>query len=616
MRYSRAYIPTLKEVPKEATSPSHVLLLRAGYIRMVGAGIYEMLPLGLRVLQRIANIVREEMNRAGAQEMQMPALLPAEYYRESQRWESFGNILIRLQDRRQVDYCLGPTHEEIVTDLVRRDVRSYRQLPLNLYQIQTKFRDEPRPRAGLLRGREFVMKDAYSFDATEEDAEQSYAVMQEAYTRIFDRLGLDYRIVQADSGAMGGSKSAEFQVLAQTGEDAIVACSQCDYAANVEVASSQAEPELTDTDPDKVRPHQGSPSPKGAFKTKENTAESGLKRIHTPGKKTIADVADFLNHADCQNEEEASEHRDTKERWTAERCLKTLVYSTSDATVAVVLRGDHQLNELKLQRLLGTEMPSLTSAEEVRRISGAGPGSVGPVGLACRIIADREATRVPQACAGANQDDYHLLGLEFGRDWDAEVADLRNVQDGDPCPMCHSTLHTYRGIEGGHIFILGTHYSAKMNASFLDAKGEKHPFVMGCYGIGISRLMAAAVEQNHDDEGIIWPVPVAPFAAILLPVGKDQEVQRRAETLYDTLRSQQIEVLLDDRDERPGVKFKDADLLGIPFRLTLGARGLREGVLEVKHRSASDVVKIPLDECVTVLRRMIAESGWGCSDAE
>ena len=571
MRYSKAFIPTLKEVPKEATTPSHVLLLRAGYIRMVGAGIYELLPLGTRVLSRIADVVREEMNRAGAQEVLMPALLPKDYFEESGRWEGFGDTLLRLRDRKGGEYHLGPTHEEIITDMVRREVKSYRQLPVNLYQIQMKYRDEPRPRAGLLRCREFLMKDAYSFDVDEAAAMKSYEQMREAYHAIFKRLGLEYRVVAAHSGAMGGSTSAEFQVLAQNGEDAIVACMDCEYAANVEVAEAHYASEETHADGKHMLP---------------------LERLKTPGVHTIDEVVDFL-----------------KDGTRPESMLKSLLYVAGEETVLVVVRGDHDVNELKLASHLGVGEVFLASDAEVRRATGADVGFAGPGGFTGRVLADRAATRVLNAVAGGNETDVHVRNINYGRDWKADVADIRRVSAGDRCPKCGGELRVYRGIEGGHIFVLGTHYSAKMGATFLDEAGESKPIVMGCYGIGVSRLIAAAVEQHNDDDGIAWPMAIAPYHVIVTPLGKDEVAKDAAENLYQELRARGVEVLLDDRDERPGVKFKDADLLGVPLRVTVGKRGLDKGELELKRRTEQEPTMVPQSGCADRIRDIVVELG-------
>ena len=568
MRYSRAFIPTVKEVPKEATMPSHVLMLRAGYARMVGAGIYELLPLGTRVLHKIERIIREEMDAAGAQELLMPTFLPGEYFKESGRWDVYGPTLLRIKDRKGGEYHLAPTHEEIITDLVRREVRSYRQLPLNLYQIQLKYRDEPRPRAGLLRCREFIMKDAYSFDVSEEAALESYEHMRETYHRIFKRLGLEYRVVEADSGAIGGSQSAEFQVLAQTGEDWIVACNACDYAANVEVAQA------------------GRPEASKAA----GADAAALEKVETPDTHTIEEVVGFFGG-------------DT----TAAHTLKSLVYVAGEEVVLAVVRGDHEINEIGLARHLGVDEVLLASDAAVKEATGTEIGFVGPVGFAGRVIADPDAVAVTNAIAGAGETPYHYKNVNHGRDFDAEVVPIRQAASGDPCPSCNGTLELYRGIEGGHIFVLGTHYSDKMNATFLDEEGKSHPIVMGCYGIGVSRLIAAVIEQHHDEQGIRWPLPVAPYEVIVTPIGKDEAPLAKATEIYDALRDADVEVLLDDRAERPGVKFKDADLLGIPVRITVGARGLKQGTVELKKRIDADSADVPIDEAVAAAQAALAE---------
>ena len=570
MRYSRAFIPTLKEVPKEATMPSHILMLRAGYARMVGAGIYELLPLGTRVLHKIEKIIREEMDAAGAQELLMPTFLPGEYFKESGRWDLYGPTLLRIQDRKGGEYHLAPTHEEIVTDVVRREVKSYRQLPLNLYQIQNKFRDEPRPRAGLLRCREFIMKDAYSFDASEDTAQQSYAQMRDTYHRIFKRLGLEYRVVEADSGAIGGKQSAEFQVLAQTGEDWIVACERCDYAANVEVAKP------------------------GPATSKELNASDllAIEKVETPDTHTIDEVVAFFG-PDAQ----------------ASQTLKSLVYLAGDEVVLAVVRGDHEINEIGLARELGVGEVLLASDAAVKEATGTEVGFVGPVGFKGRIIADPDAVSVLNAIAGAGETPYHLKNVNHGRDYTAEARSIRQATSGDPCPNCNGTLQLYRGIEGGHIFVLGTHYSDKMNAKFLDEDGESLPFVMGCYGIGVTRLIAAIIEQHHDDNGICWPIPVAPYEVIITPIGKDEAPLTKATEIYESLRAERVEVLLDDRPERPGVKFKDADLLGIPIRITVGARGLKQGTVELKERTRTESRDVPIAEAVAKAKESVQALG-------
>jgi prolyl-tRNA synthetase len=568
MRYSQALLPTLKEAPADATSVSHILLSRGGFIRRTGAGIYSFLPLGVRVLRKVEAIVREEMNRAGAEEVLLPALLPAEYFQETGRWELFGDTLLRLKDRKGSDYHLGPTHEEIITDLARREIRSYRDMPRNLYQIQTKFRDEPRPRAGLLRGREFIMKDAYSFDVDEARARESYESMRVAYTRIFDRVGLIYRMVSADSGAMGGSGSAEFQILVQSGEDVIAACSACSYAANLEVAVA-------------------APAPSAA-----SLEVPAKERVSTPKQRSIAEVSQFLRVEPAQ-------------------CLKSLVYLAQGELVLAVVRGDHELNEVKLAAALGVREVLLASAEEVQRVTGAPLGFAGPVGFSGRVLVDRDAASVADGVTGANQVDEHWQHVVFGRDYQGEVRELRSVQEGDSCPSCGGQLGLYRGIEGGHIFLLGTHYTAKMGATYLDHEGEERQIVMGCYGIGVSRLVAAAVEQHHDQQGIIWPMAIAPYQVQLVQLGNEEHVVAAVAQLERELLEQGLEVLVDDRDERPGVKFKDADLIGAPLRLTVGARGLKDGQVELKVRAAADpkqVELLALNAAPGVLKQRVAEA--------
>ena len=547
MRFSRALIPTLKEAPSDAHNVSTALLLRAGYVRRVGAGIYEYLPLGLRVLRRVEGIVRHEMDRAGALEILMPALLPRELFEETGRWDRFGDTLFRMKDRKGGDYHLGPTHEEVVTDIARREIRSYRDLPKNLYQVQAKYRDEPRARGGLLRCREFVMKDAYSFDADEAGARASYETMRVAYRRIFDRMGLDYRMVQADSGAMGGSTSAEFQVLADSGEDDIVACTACEYAANVEVAETV----------DVARAEGGSGRP---------------EKVQTPKVGTIEAVSKFL-------------------KLPKERFLKSIVVRGAEGPVLVIVRGDHELNEIAVAKLVGTQECELATEEEVKKVTGAPVGFAGPCGFAGKIIVDTDAAAVVDGVAGANEADQHLVGVTFGKDFEGQVARLRKVGAGDACPRCSGKLAVYKGIEAGHIFILGTHYSAKMGATFIDRDGLPKPLVMGCYGIGVSRLVAAAVEQHNDPSGIAWPWSLAPYHVHICTLGVDEAVNAAAEKLHDQLTAVGLDVLWDDRDERPGVKFKDADLVGCPLRITLGGKSWAEGVAEVKDRTEPDPKK-------------------------
>jgi prolyl-tRNA synthetase len=561
MLYTRALIPTVKEAPADAANASHKLLVRGGYIRKVGAGMYDFLPLGLRVLRNIERIVREELDRAGAQEILMPALLPAEYFKETGRWDLYGETLFRLKDRKGGEFHLGPTHEEIVTDIARREIRSFRDMPQNLYQIQTKFRDEPRPRGGLLRCREFVMKDAYSFDVDEEAAKASYETMRQTYCRIFDRLGLTYRLVAADPGAIGGSTSAEFQVLADSGEDAIVACDACEYAANVEIATVKAPPAADDA---------GAPEDRA--------------KVHTPKVGSIEDVAAFLNKP-------------------KDKFLKSLVYLAGQDLVLAIVRGDHDVNEIRVARALGVTEVFMATDADVKKATGADVGFAGPVGFKGKIVVDRAAAVVKNAVAGANETDHHLTGVNRGRDWDGEVADIRLATDGDGCPSCEAgKLKTYRGIEGGHIFILGTKYSEAMNATYADDKMEKRPIVMGCYGIGVSRLVATTIEQHNDADGIRWPAAVAPYQVHLVSIGKDEPVLAATRKLYGELGAAGIEVLWDDRDERPGVKFKDADLLGMPFRVTLGAKALANGNVELKPRTEPDPKKAELVPVADVAR--------------
>ncbi|MGO9710509.1 MAG: proline--tRNA ligase [Polyangiaceae bacterium] len=555
MRFSRALIPTVKEAPADAANASHVLLTRAGFIRRVGAGIYDFLPLGLRSLKKVERIIREEMDRAGALEILMPALLPGEYFKETGRWDLYGDTLFRLKDRKGGEYHLGPTHEEIVTDIARREIRSYRDLPKSLYQVQVKFRDEPRPRGGLLRCREFIMKDAYSFDADEEGAKKSYEQMRVAYCRIFDRLKLSYRMVQADSGAIGGKTSAEFQVLVDSGEDAIVACDTCTYAANVEAATVMATP--PETDPEAAR-----------------------EKVHTPGHGTIEEVTKFLGV-------------------TPKKMLKSLLYAAGSGVVMVVVRGDHEVNPVLVARAVGVEEVFLATEADVKKATSADIGFAGPVGFSGRILIDRTAAGVKNGVTGANETDYHLKNVNPVRDFAADVVDVRLATTGDTCPECgKGKLQSYKGIEGGHIFILGTRYTNDgpqgMNATYLDEAQHKKPLVMGCYGIGVSRLVATAIEQHHDDNGIRWPLSIAPYQVHLVTLGKEAEVATAAEKLYADLWARGVEVLWDDRDERPGVKFKDADLIGIPMRVTIGAKGLATGNVELKPRTETDPKKSEL----------------------
>ena len=559
MRCTQTLLATMRETPAEAEIVSHRLMLRAGLIRLLASGLYTWLPLGMRVLRKVEAIVREEMNAAGAQEVLMPAIQPAELWEESGRWSNFGPELLRLKDRHGRDFCVGPTHEEVITDVARREVRSYKQLPVNLYQIQTKFRDEIRPRFGVMRAREFIMKDAYSFDLDAEGLERSYLAMHGAYCRTFERLGLDYRVVDADSGAIGGSRSQEFHVIADYGEDAI-AFSAGGFAANVEMIPCPAL--------DGARPEPG----------------EALTVVDTPGIHTIADLAGFLGVP-------------------AERCIKTLLVEGEDGgLVALVLRGDHELNAVKAARLDGVLAPlAFARPERVKEVMGCDPGSLGPVGADLPVVADASAAALADFACGANRDDVHLAGVSWGRDTpEPVVADLRNAVDGDPSPDGSGPLTIRRGIEVGHIFQLGDKYSESMGAVVLDDTGRATRLVMGCYGIGVTRVVAAAIEQNHDEKGIVWPVAIAPFHAVLLPMNMHKSVRLReaAEKLYAELTGAGLEVLFDDRQVRPGVMFADSELIGIPHRIVIGDRGLDAGTVEYRHRRDSKSTDVALDEIV------------------
>jgi len=551
---------------------SHKLLVRAGMIRQVARGVYDILPVGLKVLRNIETIVRDELDRAGAQELLMPAVCPAELWMESGRWEQYGKELLRLKDRFDRDFCFGPTHEEMVTDIVRREVRSYRDLPLNLYQIQVKFRDEVRPRFGLMRGREFIMKDGYSFHTDTEDCRREYENMSACYERIFTRCGLGYRAVEADTGAIGGSMSHELQVLADSGEDAIATCERCDYAANVEKAA--------------VAPVSASEAPNGKG--------APTQKVHTPDLRTVEEVGRFLGEPH-------------------DRFIKTLLYQTDGGDVVVALvRGDHELSEAKLRQRLGVQWVALADHAVVERITGAPVGFAGPIGLSARKIADGAISGLRRGVTGANERDYHLTGIDQARDLgERAFADLRRAQSGDVCGRCGEGRFTVRrGIEVGQVFYLGTKYSEPMKARFLDASGTDRPIEMGTYGIGITRTMAAAVEQHHDAAGIIWPLPLAPFHAHVVPVSAEAGPQREAaERIYQELLAGGVAALIDDRSERAGVKFKDADLLGVPFRVTVG-RGLESGRVELKARRQATASEVPVSE---VAPRLVAEIRQGLS---
>ncbi|MBC7356260.1 MAG: proline--tRNA ligase [Desulfomicrobiaceae bacterium] len=573
MLQSRLYIPTLKETPAEAEVVSHKLLLRAGMIRKITSGIYTYLPLGLRSLEKISRIVREEMNAAGAQEILMPMVQPADLWQESGRWDHYGKELLRLRDRHDRDYCLGPTHEEVVTSLVRDEVRSYRQLPINVYQIQTKFRDEIRPRFGLMRGREFIMKDAYSFDRDEAGADASYQAMYDAYTRIFTRLGLRFRAVAADTGSIGGSFSHEFMVLAETGEDTLAVCRQCAYAANVEKAEVRIAAEVS-----------------------EPPSCPAVESVATPGARTVEEVAAFLGIS-------------------PQAVIKTVLMEADGNLVAVLVRGDREANVVKVKNVLGAAAVDLASPEVVERATGAPVGFAGPVGLSgVPIYVDQELTLGTDYVCGANAADMHLRHVDLRRDVAATAcADLRTITPEDPCPACGGAVALVRGIEVGHVFKLGTKYSEAMHATFLDENGRERLMIMGCYGIGVSRVLAACIEQNHDDAGMILPPPVAPFEIHVLPLSVREEAPLAlAQEIHDALTAQGIDTLLDDRDERPGVKFSEADLLGAPMQVIVGAKGLARGVVEVKDRRTGVRRELPADAAVQAILAWRTEvlEGW------
>ena len=565
MRSSQFFISTLKEAPSEAELPSHKLMLRAGLIRKLGSGLYTWMPLGLRVLRRVEQIVREEMNRAGAIELLMPAVQPAELWRETGRWDQFGPQMLKIQDRHERDFCFGPTHEEVITDIARREIRSYRQLPLNFYQIQTKFRDEIRPRFGVMRAREFMMKDAYSFHVSFEDLEREYRSMYDAYSRIFIRLGLRFRAVAADTGAIGGTGSHEFHVLADSGEDAIAYSPISDYAANVELAEAVA------------------PAKPRAAQMQE------LEKVPTPGKKTVEEVSQFLG-------------------MPPQKILKTLAIIAPDGIMwFVLLRGDHELNEVKLSKnplFAGFRFASEADFKEKRLRAGY----IGPVNVGIQLIVDRSAAAMADFVCGANEPGFHFKGANFGRDTREPdlVMDIRNAIVGDPSPDGKGALEICRGIEVGHIFQLRTKYSESMKATFLDEDGKAQLLEMGCYGIGVSRIVAAAIEQGYDEKGIVWPIPMAPFQMAIAPIGyrKNAEIKRVADQLHDDLQAAGIDVLLDDRDERPGVMFADLELIGLPHRVTIGERGLKEGKIEVQSRTGNAATTIELQHAMAHLKSL------------
>ncbi len=556
MRWSLSYIPTLKEAPADAEVISHQLLVRAGMVRKVTSGIYIYMPLGLRVIEKAKQIVREEMNAAGAQELLLPAACPADLWQETGRWEFYGKELLRFQDRHGRDYCIGPTHEEVITDLVRGEVRSYRQLPINLYQIQTKFRDEIRPRFGLLRGREFVMKDAYSFDADDAGADISYKKMYDAYNKTFARMALKFRAVEADTGSIGGSFSHEFMVLADTGEDTIASCVACDYASNVERAAV-------------------------IFKgQKHNKTCPPVEEVSTPKAHTVEEVCAFMKIAPV-------------------KLIKTLLFNVDGQAVAVLVRGDRNVNDIKLKNMLDATVVELATPEEVEAWSSAAVGFAGPVGLKghVKIYADLELQADTDWVCGANKTDMHICHVDLERDCKViNYADLRMVTQSDPCPKCQGRLELPKGIEVGHVFKLGTKYSESMKATYLDQDGKENLMVMGCYGIGVSRVVAACIEQNHDEYGIVFPPPLAPYNVLLVNLDpKNEKISAKLDEVKVALEAEGLEVLLDDRDERPGVKFKDADLIGIPMQVCLGSKSFERGVMEAKNRKTGEKTEINIE---------------------
>ena len=566
MRFSKSFIKTLKETPKEAETASHKLLLRASMIKKLTSGVYTYLPLGYKALKKVENIVREEMDRAGAQEILMPVLQPAELWKESGRWEVMGPLMMKLQDRNKRDFVLGPTHEEVITDLIRNEISSYKSLPLNLYQIQTKFRDEIRPRFGLMRGREFVMKDAYSFHTSQESLDEEFLNMRDAYSRIFSRCGLKFRPVEADSGAIGGSGSQEFHVLAESGEDEIIYCDSCEYAANVETATSKVEP-----------------APVEELKAAE--------LIDTPNVSKIDDIVNYLNIP-------------------YSKTVKAMMYRDmgTDQVYMVLMRGDYEVNETKLRNVINAVDVTLLTDEELVK-HGLIKGFIGPYGIELKdikIIADEEVTKINNHTAGGNRLDTHYINVNYGRDYTADiVADVKTVKPGETCPRCGGKLHSARGIEVGHIFKLGTKYSQALNATYLDDKGESKVMIMGCYGIGVSRTLASAIEQNNDEFGIIWPSALAPYVVDVIPANiKNEDQVKVAEEIYNALLADGIDSMIDDRDERPGFKFKDADLIGFPFKVVSGKKA-GEGIVELKIRRTGETLEVSKDEVVAKVRELM-----------
>jgi len=578
MRLSTMLLPTLRELPADATLPSHVLMLRSGMIRQLAAGVYVYLPLALRSIRKVEEIVREELNRAGCQELLMPMVQPGEIWEKSGRWAKYGPELLRFTDRKGGSFCLGPTHEEVITWLFAGEVSSYRQLPMNLYQIQDKFRDEVRPRFGLMRGREFIMKDAYSFHIDKEDCLREYRNMYDAYTRIFKRCGLSFRAVEADTGAIGGNYSHEFQVLASSGEDTIMACNNCEYSANIEQAEtvSASDSETSLPDPSEMEE---------------------LREVHTPAQRSIEEVAAFLKVEQNQ-------------------LCKTLIYfDENNKFYAVCIRGDEEVNEVKLQKALGVTNVYMATEADIERETGAPLGFAGPVGMRLPVIADYSVRAMKNFATGANRKDYHLVGVNYRRDFEVvKFADLRLAREGEPCPRCgKGTYGKFRGIEVGQVFYLGKKYSDSMGATVLNDQGEHVSCEMGCYGIGITRTVAAAIEQHHDDNGIIWPMPLSPFHVHITPVMWKDDMRTKSEELYSALVKAGFDVLLDDRDERAGVKFKDADLIGIPMRITVGSKSLAEGKVEFKLRREKEAKLIPLDEVLDIVKRTVEELMAECA---
>lgn len=570
MRWTQTFIPTMKEIPSDAEVPSHQLMLRAGLIRQLMAGAYTFLPLGYRAVRKVAQIVREEMDRAGAIELFMPAIQPIELFERTGRKEAFGNVLFNFESKRgdrRLHFALGPTHEEVITDLISREVSSYKQLPMTLYQIQSKFRNEERPRFGVLRTSEFLMKDAYSFSTSLEQLNVAYDAMYRAYCRIFERCGLEYIPVEAESGPIGGDASHEFMAPAANGEDFVVRCAECGYAANQERADTGRTSRVPGKQAEAADP----------------------QIVSTPNAGTIEQVSAMLK-ADSAS------------------FIKTLIYVADEAPVAVLLRGDHEANEGKVRRVLGVQDLKLADEATIERVTGAPTGFAGPVGLSCRCIADHDVADIKSAITGANQQDAHLTGVVPNTHFELnETFDLRNATAGDPCPKCDAELQTVHGIEVGHVFKLGTKYSEALNATYLDKDEKKHPIIMGCYGIGVTRVVAAIIETSHDDGGIVWPMSVAPYHVELIPLNvKDDEVMSTATGIYDALMDCGIDVLMDDRDHRPGFKFKDADLIGLPVRIIIGGRGLAEGNAEVKLRTDAEAAKVPIGEVVKYVQKLTA----------